>query len=104
MNLDVIKKLDVKTSMKISMMIDKMGIASDLINLEVNTGNESRDNQELAKRFISLIISNLYKVEKEIIDFISEYKNISREEAEKTNMIEFLKEIFSVDGAADFLV
>lgn len=106
MNLELvnkIKKLDAQTAIKITRLIDKMGIRDELVNISVETDNPEQDNLELSKKLFSIIISKLYLIENELYEFISEYKNITIEEAKKENIIELVKEIFNVDGAVDFL-
>ena len=98
-----LKKLDAETLIKVTMFIDKMGIRDEIVNISVDSGNQEQDEKELAKRLFSIVISKLYLVEKEIYEFIAEYKNISIEEAKKSNIISIVREIFDVDGAIDFL-
>lgn len=106
MNLELvnkIKKLDAQTAIKITRLIDKMGIKDEIVNISVETDNPEQDNIELSKKLFSIVISKLYLIEDELYEFISEYKGISIEEAKKVNIIELLKDIFSADGAVDFL-
>lgn len=106
MNLELvnkIKKLDAQTAIKITRLIDKMGIKDEIVNISVETDNPEQDNIELSKKLFSIVISKLYLIEDELYEFISEYKDISIEEAKKVNIIELLKDIFSADGAVDFL-
>lgn len=58
----------------ISEIIDKMGIKNELKSLEINTGNTERDNEELGKEIIALLITRIYKCETEVYTFIADYK------------------------------
>ena len=75
-------KLTTKTLSKMSLIINKMGISSLVMELKVETGNEENDREELVKKLIALVIDNLYKAEEEITDLISNLKGITKEEAE----------------------
>ncbi len=59
----------------LSEIIDKMGIKDELKKLEINTGNELKDNEELGKEVIALLIANIYKCETEVYTFVASYKN-----------------------------
>lgn len=83
--------------MKLSMIIDKMEIKDELVNLYGKT------DEEVGKQLISLLICRLYKAENEIYSFIATYKNISEEEAKKANIVEIIKEVIKIDGIKDFL-
>ncbi len=58
----------------LSEIIDKMEIKKELKSLEVNTGDEAKDNEELGKELIALIITRIYKCEKEFYSFIASFK------------------------------
>lgn len=89
--------------MLLSEIIDKMDIKDDLINIEINTGDKKNDNVEIAKQILSIIISKIYKAKDEIYKFISEYKQISIDEAKKTDIIKFIKEdLGQIKGISDF--
>lgn len=105
MKLDVtkIKGLSTEMIMSLSACIDKMEIAEDLKKLEINTGNELADNEELGKELIVLLISRLYKAKDEVYEMIANYKEISVEEAKKANVIPIIQEILGIQGVTDFL-
>lgn len=89
--------------MSLSEIIDKMEIKEELIKLDINTGNEKKDKEELAKQILSIFISKMYKAKDEIYAFISEYKKISIEESKTLDVIKFMKEEFSkIKGITDF--
>lgn len=96
-------KLNTKLLCKISRLINKMGISSLIMKINVNTGNDSIDKQEVAKELVALIIDNLYKVEDEIVDFVSELKGISKEEAENVDIIPIIQELIQNDKFKNFL-
>ncbi len=58
----------------LSEIIDKMEIKEELKNLEINTGNDAKDNEEVGKEAIALLITHIYKCEKEVYSFIAAYK------------------------------
>lgn len=64
-----------KYMIMLSEIIDKMEIKDELKNLEINTGDDAKDNEELGKEVISLVISRIYKCEKEVYTFVAAYKN-----------------------------
>lgn len=105
MNIDLekVKGLTTETIMNLSAIIDKMEIGQDLKNMYVDTGNEERDNEEIGKQLIVLLITKLHKAKNEVYEFISEYKGISIEEAKKANAVEIIKEVLSIDGTTSFL-
>lgn len=71
-------KLTTPMLCKISKIINKMGISALIMKLNVNTGNEEADQEELVKELISLIIDNLYKAEEDVIEFIKELMKIDK--------------------------
>ena len=79
-------KITPKILCKLSLIINKMGISSLIMKLNVESGDETRDNKELVKELISLFMDNLYKAEKEIVELISLMKDISKEEAENEDV------------------
>lgn len=97
------KKISTEIIMSLSEIIDKMGIANELKQLEVTTGDEKKDLERLGQEIIILIFTKLYKVKEEVYDLISKYKNISIEEAKQENAIGIFKEILNIDGVRDFL-
>lgn len=105
MNIDLLKAkgLSTETLMNLSAIIDKMEIGQDLKNMVVETGDEEKDKEEIGKQLIVLLITKLHKAKNEVYEFISEYKEISIEEAKKVNAIEVIKEVLAVDGTTDFL-
>ena len=96
-------KINTRTLSKISLVINKMGISTLLLDLNVDTGNEKQDQEVLVKKLLSLIIDNLYKAEDEIIELISQVKNIPQEEAENEDVIAFVKDLLQIDKLKDFL-
>ena len=105
MNIDVtkIKGLSTEVIITLSAIIDKMEIGDQLKNLDINTGDVKKDNEELGKELIVLIISKLYKAKDEVYELVSLYKNITVEEAKKVDIIPIIKEIMGINGVTDFL-
>jgi hypothetical protein len=97
------KKIETEIIMSLSEIIDKMGIANELKQLEVNTGDEKKDLEKLGQEVIILIFTKLYKVKDEVYDLISKYKKISIEQAKTEDAIGIFKEILNIDGVRDFL-
>lgn len=86
-----------KVLIKLSLIIDKMGIANELKNIDKPT------EEEVGKELITLFITNLHKAEKEIYQFIADYKKITVEEAEDIDIIPVFKELLKIEGMKDFL-
>lgn len=103
MNLEKIKGISTEVLISMSAIIDKMEIKEQLKNMEVNTGNEEKDKEELGKELIILLISKLYKAKDEIYELIAGYKGITIEEAKKVEIIPIIKELFGIDGVSSFL-
>lgn len=82
---------------KLSKIIDKIEIKDALVSIEED------DTKEVAKRILGLLISNLYKAEKEIYEFVADYKGITIEEAENEDIIKLLTDVLDVDRIKDFL-
>lgn len=97
------EKISTEIIMSLSEIIDKMGIANELKQLEVTTGDEKKDLERLGQEVIILIFTKLYKVKEEVYDLISKYRNISIEEAKQEDAIGIFKEILNIDGVRDFL-
>jgi hypothetical protein len=87
--------METQVFIKLSAMIDKMGI--DLSTIQGKT------NEETGLKMISIIIKNIYKAEQELYELIALKNKIETEEAKKINVIAFIKELMKVDGMADFL-
>ena len=96
-------KITPKILSKISLIINKMGISSLIMNLNIDSGKDLKDKEELGKQLIALIIDNLYKAEDEIIELISNLKGITKQEAEETDVIPIIKELYNNDKLKDFL-
>ena len=96
-------KLTPKALSNMSLIINKMGISSLIMQLNIDSGDDKKDREELAKQLIALIIDNLYKAEDEIIELISKLKGISKEEAEEVDIIPFIKELLSNEKLTNFL-
>lgn len=86
-----------KMLIKLSLIIDKMGIAKEIKEIDKPT------DEEVGKELIMLLITNLHKAEEEIYNFIADYKGITKEEAEELDIIPVLKELLNIEGMKDFL-
>ena len=103
MNIKYIKSLNTEMIMHLSACIDKMEIGQELKKMEVNTGDSKKDNEELSKQLLILIISKIYKAKDEIYEMIADYKGITVEEAKKVEIIPIIQEILGIEGIQDFL-
>ena len=103
MNIKNIKSLNTEMIMHLSACIDKMEIGQELKKMEVNTGDSKKDNEELSKQLLILIISKIYKAKEEIYEMIADYKGITVEEAKKVEIIPIIQEILGIEGIQDFL-
>ena len=86
-----------KILIKISLIIDKMGIADEIKKIDKPT------NKEVGEELIVLLITNLHKAENEIYEFVASYKGITKEEAEELDIIPVFKELLKIEGMKDFL-
>lgn len=96
-------KIKPRALSKMSLIINKMGISTLIMQLNVETGDEKKDREELVKQLVSLVVDNFYKAEDETIELIAMLKDIKKEEAEEVDIIEFIKELISIDKIKDFL-
>lgn len=106
----------------LSEIIDKMGIANEIKNLEINTGDVNKDNEELGKTLIMMIFTRIYKCKTEFYTFIAKFKGYLQDEedyesvdafeaakkdaikkAKEEDIIAILKEISKLEGVKDFL-
>ena len=96
-------KITPKILCKLSLIINKMGISSLVMNLNIESDDEAKDKENLVKELISLFMDNLYKAETEIIELISLMKGISKEEAENEDIISVFKELLNDETIKSFL-
>lgn len=96
-------KITPKALSKMSLIINKMGISSLIMQLNIDSGDDKKDREELGKQLVALVIDNLYKAEEETIELISILKGISKEEAEEVDIIPLIKELINYDKFKDFL-
>lgn len=69
----------------LSEILDKMEIAEELKSLEINTGDEAKDQEELGKQLITLLVTRIYKCKKEVYTFIATYKDYFPDDLEFEN-------------------
>lgn len=96
-------KLTTKMLSKLSIIINKMGISSLILEINEETGNEEKDNKKVTVKLLSLIIDNLYKAEDEITSLVAEIKGITKEEAENVDIIPILKDFLNNETVSRFL-
>lgn len=85
--------LTIKQGLKLSAIIDK---------LDIKIIDPKASQEEIGADLLMQVVKKVYKAEKEIYEFIMSAKKISEEEAENTDLIEFLKELLSNTGIIDF--
>lgn len=96
-------KINTRLLCQLSKLVNKMGISSLIMKINIDTDNELQDKESVAKELVALIIDNLYKVEDELTEFISKIKGISVEEAQNEDVIPIIKELLSNEKIKDFL-
>ncbi len=116
----------------LSEILDKMEITEELKSLEINTGDEKKDQEGLGKQLIALLITRIYKCKNEVYKFIATYKGYYPEDlvlengdttatkqekteqyalackeainkAKNEDIIAILKEVAKLPGLSDFL-
>lgn len=116
----------------LSEIIDKMDIKEELQNLNFNTGDEKEDREKLGTALITLLITRLYKCEKEVYNFIANYKGyypqepvilpddsrdeknrkneeyeaavkVALEKASEEDVISIFKDVAKIPGVSSFL-
>ena len=85
--------MNIKQAMKLSAIIDKMGI---------KISNAKGSQEDIGADLIMQLVSKAYKAEKEIYAFISDLKKITPTEAEEIDLIEFIKEMQEVNNLKGF--
>lgn len=117
-------KLSTESLIKLTSIIDKMGISNSLKELDKPT------NEELGTEILVLFMTNLYKAENEVYDFVISYLNLfeepivdetienydevyqkkyennykkALEKAKKENFIDIVKKLLQITGMSDFL-
>ncbi len=87
--------MNIKQSIKLSAIIDKMGI---------KITNPKASKEEVGADLMIQIVSKAYKAEKEVYSFIADFKKISVKEAEDVDIIDFIKEVKEVSGLGSFFI
>lgn len=85
--------LTLKQGLKLSAIIDK---------LDLKITDPKASQEQIGADLIMQIISKAHKAEKEIYAFVAEAKGITPQEAEKIDLIQFIKEIASDAGVVNF--
>lgn len=87
--------METQVFIKLSAMIDKMGVDLGAI--------QGKTNEETGLKIVSLLIRNVHKAETELYELIALKQNVSVEDAKKVNVINFIKDLMKIDGMSDFL-
>ncbi len=85
--------LTLKQGIKLSAIIDK---------LELKITDPNATQEQIGADLMMQIISKAHKAEPEIYAFVAEIKGISPEEAEKVDLVQFIKELVSDAGVRSF--
>ncbi len=85
--------ITIKQGLKLSAIIDK---------LEIKITDPKVSQEETGADLMMQIVRKAHKAEKEIYNFIATMKNITVEEAENTDLIQFVKDLLSDAGVMDF--
>mgnify|MGYP001203999687 CR=1 FL=1 len=85
--------LTLKQGLKLSAIIDK---------LDLKITDPKASQEQIGADLMMQIISKAHKAEKEIYAFVAEIKGITPQEAEKVDLVQFIKEIASDTGVMNF--
>lgn len=85
--------MNIKQGMKISAIIDKMG-------LEIVNAKGSKE--DVGADLMMQLVTKAHKAEKEIYLFVADIKKITVLEAEDVDLKEFIKEMAEVNGLKNF--
>jgi len=85
--------LTLKQGLKLSAIIDK---------LDLKITDPKADANKVGADLMMQIISKAHKAEQEIYAFVAETKGITPQEAEKIDLVQFIKEMASDTGVVNF--
>lgn len=85
--------LTLKQGLKLSAIIDK---------LDLKIADPKADAEKIGSDLLMQIIAKAHKAEQEIYAFVAEVKGITPQEAEKVDLIGFIKEIAADAGVINF--
>lgn len=85
--------LTLKQGLKLSAIIDKM---------DLKITDPKADANKIGADLMMQIISKAHKAEKEIYAFVAEIRGITPQEAEKIDLVQFIKEMASDTGVVNF--
>jgi len=85
--------LTLKQGLKLSAIIDK---------LDLKITDPKASQEQIGADMMMQIISKAHKAEKEIYAFVAETRGITPQEAEKVDLVQFVKEIASDAGVVNF--
>ena len=104
-------KLTIDSICLLSSIIDKIELNDKFINEMINLGKtakgkEQKDIEDTQKqigmKIVLKISSKLHLVKDELTDFIANYKEVTKEEAQKMNMIDVVKELMNDKNFTSF--
>lgn len=85
--------ITLKQGLKLSAIIDK---------LDIKIIDPKASQEQIGADLMIQIMSKAHKAEQEIYAFVAETKGISAKEAEKVDLIQFVKELVSDAGVVNF--
>jgi len=85
--------LTLKQGIKLSAIIDK---------LDLKITDPKADANKVGADLMMQIVAKAHKAEKEIYAFVAEIRGITPQEAEKIDLVQFIKEMASDTGVVNF--
>ena len=85
--------LTLKQGLKLSAIIDK---------LDLKIADPKADAEKIGSDLLMQIVAKAHKAEQEIYAFVAEVKGITPQEAEKVDLVQFIKEMASDTGVVNF--
>jgi len=85
--------MTIKQTIKLSAIIDK---------LELKITDPKAGQEAVGADLIIQLAAKAHKAEKEIYNFIADFKKITAAEAEDVEISDFAKELFNIPGLSDF--
>ena len=85
--------LTLKQGLKLSAIIDK---------LDLKIADPKADAEKIGSDLLMQIVAKAHKAEQEIYAFVAEIKGITPQEAEKVDLVQFIKEMASDTGVVNF--
>jgi hypothetical protein len=95
--------LTIKQGIKLSAIIDKMGLEVKATKVAPDGTTKRLTQEEVGADLIMQGIKNLHKAENELYAFVASAKKCTVQEAEEVDVVAFIKDMFSDAATLDFL-